>query len=428
MSDPVAKRFQFSRPSVLAALWMSLFIGFSPLALAFENRRVGAPSNAPVFSGSGFKRDCLTVMRPPNKLETYGPYYRFSTDASASGKVDLATIGTTKFSSYNFLNLLQSEGTYETVGGKRVWQYGQLEKPTHQIEGVIRQILHERPMFLTGVEIESIDAMEKLSASGLHDEYFMVLIPGNDRRGINVGTFIHRSIGLDAEVQSYRKLTHQYEGRTVRLMSRDFPVITFRVPGADLSEDPLFIYAGVHLKSQRGSGVDVNSVEKRKEQILGMMEVLRRDYEVPYGGRVPIIIAGDFNADLNVSAEIQPLKEKFMDTLDVVGIPPSDLDGRATYSYFPTSAEGRRLPVDYSQLDGILVSKNTAKKGFVKEAHVVPDRNEDGSFRPLPRYPAERDKNGSDHRMVSMTFDMQARYAEWLANRKVKTRQSKLTN
>lgn len=404
-------RFRWSRISISTA-GLALFLCFTPAGLALDT----APS-APVFSGIGFSRDCSLLIRPPGPKARFGPYYRFPADFAVPGKIDLAKIGTTKFSSYNVLNLIERPGKYVNLKGKEVWQYGPLEKPPYQVEAVIRHILHEKPQFLVGVEIESLDAMLKLNASGLGNEYFMILIPGNDPRNINVGYFIHKSIGLDAEVQSYKHVTHFYEGRTVKLMSRDFPVITFRVPGASVNEDPLFVYAGLHLKSQRAEGLDAGSVQKRRAQVIGLLEILKRDYEDPYNGRVPVILSGDFNSDLNQSAELQPLKGKFVDTLDVAGVPVSDPSLRATHSFFPRDASGRGLPPVYSQLDGILVSKNSVEKGFVKDAHVLPDMNEDGSFRPLPRSLAERQANGSDHRMLSMTFDMQARYEEWLATR-----------
>lgn len=363
------------------------------VSLALAARPVG-----PVASGQGFSFDCDPILGKAAPGEKFGPRYLFKSDPSIPGKRLLAERGRLKLLSYNVLNLTESPGKYVTVDGKQVFQYGTLLKPPEQIAGVIRNIKSEMPDMIVGIEIESLDAMEKFDRAGLGDLYYRILVPGNDERGINIGIFVRRDLAIDIEVQSHREMVHVYLGKEVKVFSRDFPVVSFRNPGAPEDSEPVLILAGVHLKSQRSETEDLLAIGKRTAQVEVMTDVIDV-YEKKYGGRVPIFMAGDFNADVTKGAEFKKLKSSgYVDAFDVIKI-PEGTNQRVTQSYFP--AEGAP---SYSQLDAVFASKSAAKK--IVEAHVVEDLGPDGKALPLPASFAERETRASDHRAVSVTIDL----------------------
>ncbi|MBS1962722.1 MAG: hypothetical protein JST04_10930 [Bdellovibrionales bacterium] len=367
----------------------------------------GVPPIAPVGGGVGFAIDCSTTTAKATPFEKYGPHYSIKSDPKVLGKTKISERKNLKVMSYNMENLVESPGKYVEIDGKHVWQYGKLEKSADRLEAVLRNIRSENPDVIVGIEIESLDAMQK---AGLEQDYYAILVPGNDERGINIGFFVKKDLAVDIDIQSHREMRHLYMGQETKLFSRDFPVLQFRDPGAAAESDPIFILGGVHLKSQRAGdpgslgATDVNSVAKRTAQADAMAAVMA-EYDAQYGSRVPIFMAGDFNNDVRYGKEFAEVRKKFRDAFDVKGVPQQSID-RTTQSYFPRANPNFPNAVPkpkYSQLDGFFVSKAGTQK--VQEIHVVKEL--DASGRPMdpPKSFEERETRGSDHRALSVTLN-----------------------
>ncbi len=342
--------------------------------------------------GIGFKVHCSPLLGKADPREQFGPRYLLKNDPSERGKVKLAEQSRLKVISYNVLNLEESKGKWTKIDGKRVFQYGKITKPQHQIDAILRNIRAEKPDLMIGLEIESLNAMERV----LGGEYFKILVPGNDDR-INIGFLVHRRFAVDIEVQSHRQMKHLYQGEQKAVFSRDFPLLIFRDAGAPEGADPFLILGGVHLKSQRGGEevADVGYALKRKEQIRVMMEILRGKF----GDRTPIYVAGDFNANLGTAAEFQGLRDAgYQDAFQIMGVPENQ---RHTHVYFPP--EG--APLIRQQLDGFFASP--AGAGKIIEAKVMADLGPDGKpLPPVQTYEDRQTSRGSDHRGVSVTLDL----------------------
>jgi hypothetical protein len=365
-----------------------------------------------VGSGYGYRQDCSDLVRI-EATTPWGPRHRFvarmdSDDAEVENRLlfpPLRQMETLKIGAYNLLNLTSKEGRYVENGKKgKVWEKGQLNKSMRQIEGLFRNLRHERPDIWIGSEIQSLDAMMQVNRDWLRNHYFLILLPGNDEKR-QIGFFVRNGLELDIDVQSFRDVEHLYAGETKKLFSRDFPVAEFRLHGSPRDSDPLFIYGGVHLKSMRSEEIDPLSVRKRTEQVEGMIRILKEHYEKKYGDRVPVLIGGDFNADLQKAEEFKQLREsRYRDVFDVVGLPTGD-NRRITHTYFETLEDGRTRP-DYKQVDGVFIDQASAEKGLIRKAYVVSDISETGGLHRLPRNFQERKKLPSDHRMVSVQLDV----------------------
>ncbi|MBC7386304.1 MAG: hypothetical protein H7301_09125 [Cryobacterium sp.] len=327
--------------------------------------------------------------------------------------MSLDDLSTVTFTYYNVLNLVESPGIYVGDGSAQIFQYGSLEKPIDQSRGIIRNIHREQPHFLATIETESLDSMEKLSAidkadgrfaKSLSDLYFKVLIPGNDGRGINIGLWLDRRLRVDFIVQSFRELTGPYEGKDVKLFSRDFPVVEIRDAGAQVGSKPRFIWAAFHLKSQRmdteGDHSDIDFHLKRELQWNGQLDILKKHYQDVYGEKIPIIFGGDGNGDFRTYPEFVRTKSAgFIETLDAIQVRKDD-PRRLTQSYFP-----KNQPPTFSQLDVILLDKSTVARGAILDAHTVVDTDESGKVRPLPATYQERKGYSSDHALNTVVLD-----------------------
>jgi hypothetical protein len=227
------------------------------------------------------------------------------------------------------------------------------------------------------------------------------MIEGNDDRGIDIAVLVKKDLPFDLEMQSYRnaKMHNERNGGSEELVfSRDLPVLKVMKKG---SKEPLSLFMGVHLKSQRDAPNDPRSVYKRTQQAAAVTRIYQ-DYRRMHP-EAPVFLLGDFNAEIG-APEFRPLWEAgFKDSFDLAPNTPHD---RITHSYHPNSGENI-----YGQLDAVVVAEGKAK-GIIKSGEVVPYLDPDGNPKALPASKEERKENPSDHRMVNVVVDF----------RKVKTR------
>lgn len=365
---------------------------FLPVFIALVSFGSVAVEPGIIGVGAGFKVHCPPILGKSDPREKLGPRYFLRSDPSAPGKVRMSEQSRLKIVSYNVLNLEEAKGKWIKVGGKRVFEYGKITKPKHQVEAILRNIRAEKPDLMIGIEIESLNAMERV----LGDEYFKILVPGNDDR-INIGFLVHKRFAVDIEVQSHRDVKHLYQGSEKPVFSRDFPLLVFRDAGAPGTADPVLILGGVHLKSQRGGEevADVGFGMKRKEQVRVMMEILRGKF----GDRIPIYVAGDFNAQVASAVEFQGLRDGgYRDAFEVVGLPASQ---RNTHVYFPPGG----APLIRQQLDGFFASPLGA--GKIIDARVMADLDPDGKpIPPVQSFEDRQELRGSDHSGIAVTIDL----------------------
>lgn len=307
-----------------------------------------------------------------------------------------------RISTYNVLNLKEMVGRYEPdlTTGKRVKTQPEKAKSQHAIDGVADAIKEISPDLIFLQEVEGVESLGVFASNELNNQWRPLIIKGNDSRGIHIGVLIKDSIPLNFEYRSHRDepLSIESHPSLNKVFSRDFPVLIAKTPNED---KPLFIMAGVHGKSKRTeNSQDPESREIRTAQAERMVEVIKF-YQESYPN-VPIIILGDFNAEVNSEPEYQALRDfhlKDAFDLDPHPLPKGD-PGRITHTFHPK--EGSRKA---SQLDAILLTPEF--EDLVLSAKVYRYKNPDGTPKAIPTTYEEREKNPSDHYPVWAELNLQ---------------------
>lgn len=248
-------------------------------------------------------------------------------------------------------------------------------------------------------ELDSLETAQTLNRDYIRGIYRPIVIEGNDRRHINIAFFVKKDLPFDIEIQSHRQLRKNFYGRNIPIFTRDLPVVFLRPKGASKSDPPFLIFIGHHLKSKRNGWNDPGSQSRREMEITRSIEIKER-LERLYP-KVPIISVGDFNGDLRSDPEFAPLWErgKMKDSFDLATklIP---VEKRITHTFHPIKG-----PQVNSQLDGVLVSHAGQKPGFIRKSKIVGYFNVVGQKKQIPTTIEERDKNPSDHYMISTVWD-----------------------
>ena len=168
------------------------------------------------------------------------------------------------------------------------------------------------------------------------------------------------------------------------LFSRDLPQ---RIVRAEGSAKPLFIVFGTHFKSKRDRPGDPESrivAKAQAERAAQVIEEARKEF----GADVPLMLAGDFNGDVNKDDTFDALwkQAKLLNSLDLRQ-PPVPLSERVTHTYHP-----REGPAHLAQMDAVAVSG--ASRLCAGRRDLLRRRRQDQGH---PRTYEERSKNPSDH-------------------------------
>lgn len=360
-------------------------------------------------SGPGFSQSCDTRLARPTETVVSGVGKRISFIAGPTGKRDFHSITDFKMMSFNVLNLESSPGRYETdaTTGERRFVPQHITLPEQKTRELAETILAEDPDVVTLLEVESLSAASSFAKQILQDKYFVILVPGNDNR-VNIAFLVKKDLPFDVTVQSHTLRKHQYRGQNQATFTRDFPVLEFRKMGSSPRSAPAFLYAGVHLKSQRvpDDSDDPRAEKKRKAQVEEMIHAIaaiKRKYGAA-GEQIPVFLAGDFNADLKSDPEFQALRDAgYQDSFDLAGIPADD-PRRVTHSFFKRRRDGSFEPPKYNQLDGIFyLGPPNFRPTSIRS---VPYKDTRGRPKPLPTTLDEREENPSDHFALSLAADL----------------------
>jgi endonuclease/exonuclease/phosphatase family metal-dependent hydrolase len=315
----------------------------------------------------------------------------------------LASIGSLRVGTYNVLNLFRQVGKHvpdpENPGRLKKVSPAR-EKEEWALREEARVILDSGLDIVTLEEVEDIQALDDFNERYLGGRYRTFLIEGNDERGIDIAFLVKKDLPLDIE---YR--THKGElwtdpvlgGEPRPLFSRDLPEMIVRAQG---SGKPLFILFGTHYKSKRDRPGDPASrivAKAQVERTADLVEAARREF----GADVPILLAGDFNGDVNADDTFATLWERagLSNSLDL-GEAPVPAAERVTHTYHPKNG-----PTHAAQMDVVAVSGGM--RGLVRKAEIYRYQGADGKPKPIPRTYEERSRNPSDHFPLFVTLDFQ---------------------
>lgn len=386
-----------SRSRSRAKTWFSLFLFLVTFVALPLN---GTFAKSPLKSGYS-NADCPTLFAQFAKQTPEGP--RFFSKAPTENIRKPEEITSLTSMQYNVENLFNYQGKY---GYDEQGMWTQLKPPLTKPEARFLRlkdnIERANPDIMTWQEVENFQAAEDFVNTYLGGKYRVILIEGNDGRGIDVAILVKKDLPFDVISQSHREVAK--EGQ--KLFSRDFVVSEFHLAGAKDGDEPLFKIMNTHNKSQRDSPGDPGSVKKRLTQIQEQAKILLA--EEKKHPDVPAFVVGDMNADIRSASEFQPLWDiGYKDSFDLVSS-PIPLEMRVTQSFFPESG-----PTKHNQLDGILASKKAQDAGIVQQMEIVNDLDANGNPLPLPQSFQDREKQASDHRAILMHFDFQKIFGSW---------------
>jgi hypothetical protein len=292
---------------------------------------------------------------------------------------------------YNVENLFFTVGEHKHVSPNKRQQVSPPEqKSPGALAGVAKAILEADADIIVLEEIEGLESLLNFNKFYLKNAYVPYLIPGNDARGIEIAYLVRKDLPLKVVEETHKDVTwkdpiDEYQEKP--LFSRDLPVLLlYRQDDDPARATPLFAIMGNHAKSQRDRPGDPRSSVLRKAQYSKASEIVS-GYLKRFGSDFPLLMAGDFNTDLQNSSELGPLKTFLTDVLDFLHYPSNF---RVTETFHP-----RNGPTVRSQLDGILVSQGLLHS--ILDAAIYRYKDNQGQTKPIPDNYFARKANPSDH-------------------------------
>jgi hypothetical protein len=291
-------------------------------------------------------------------------------------------------------------------------------KPIHQIRQLAKAVREMDPDILLLCEVGGLESLSNFSRYFLDDEYAPHLIEGNSDRGIDLGYLVRRSLPFTYDLISHKQrpidflYPHERQSKdtgygdlkSARITSHRFSrdVLELRVFD-DASGVPALVILQVHLKSQLDRDrIDPGGRERRRAELEKLVTIYA-EINADFGGKVPIILGGDFNGSVALpepDEEFRALYERtqLRDVLEVANIPR---DERFTYMQL---SNGNRVGVR-RQLDYLFVPPELSERVNKEESWVFRFRDEFGMTMILPRNLNEKQLLPSDHYPLILTLD-----------------------
>lgn len=260
-----------------------------------------------------------------------------------------------------------------------------------QRNNTAQAILDSKPDVLAMQEVENLYTLRLFNETYL-DDYFdrMILIDGNDPRGIDVGLLVRKD--FEGAITGVRTHVDEAEKGSVGRGSNGFGYLA---SGAVFSRDCLEVdvaYAGKtltflvnHLKAQDGSE---SSVKRRKKQAARVAEIAKANADA---GRLPVVL-GDLNVDT-----VQ--KDGSLDALFKPGGVLKDPFPAGTWTHY--YASGKKV----SRLDYILPHKSlkVVDTKIIRQGLTTKAKQYSG-----PRYPTvgQEHTEASDHCPTSVVIEL----------------------
>jgi len=307
---------------------------------------------------------------------------------NAAGLRTLSQMPELRLMTYNVENLFVHQGQYERTSAIDMHKKSEPHEKSPEAVQEIANIIHEEhPDLLVLEEVEGDGALTSLNSEYLNNDYKTFMLPGNDVRGIQIGFMLKADLDLQVDLESHKDIMWMdpVDQKEVPLFSRDLPALIVRQKGALA---PSLIVLGNHAKSKRNRPGDHESNILRTAQFQGIAEIIR-GYQQKFGDKIPIILAGDFNTNVQKSAELAPIRNILQDSFDLTEAPINNLD-RVTHTFHPFHG-----PREAQQMDAVMV--NAPLAAAIAGIHVYRYKDAQGKMKPLPATFQDRAKNPSDH-------------------------------
>jgi exonuclease III len=274
------------------------------------------------------------------------------------------------------------------------------EKPPEKIQQLIRVLRDIKPDILVLQEVIGTHSSHILDPK---QEYVHITTTPKDVRGLHTVFLVRADLNVDVQL-IIPTLTAPHAK-----IHRGLPYIKIRQKDeagkVDRAQNPDLIIIGVHLKPYRneeGSQHFSNIKTEEVQQIIKLLKELEAKY--PQTG---IMVAGDFNADLNVRPEVIALKALLQDSLDY-SVGSKDREGRSTQTFHSPRV------TEPAQLDAILMNQIILQhlvSSYVyryrdSSGHELRYRDAVGNTVSYPTSYELRELNASDHNPVVAVLNM----------------------
>jgi len=285
-----------------------------------------------------------------------------------------ASASTITVATYNVENLFDG---VQNPGGEK-----ETAKPKKELEALARDIKDMNADVIAFVEVESKETLKNFFLDKYlpGNNYEVVLVKGNDGRGINVAVATKIPV---LNVVSHKDLTFPAPEINKQIQfSRDLIQVEMKTANGY----PFTMFVS-HLKSKLGNAVESDS--KRKAEATAIEGVVTQYQEA--NPKVNFVVCGDFN-DTPESVALKPLLKPSagVQLTDIIG---KDLGlGKDIYTYHPQKFRGR---IDY-----ILVSPGMMNEYVPKSVEIKKEIANATSEEIKASY-----LNASDHLPAIVKFD-----------------------
>jgi endonuclease/exonuclease/phosphatase family metal-dependent hydrolase len=261
-----------------------------------------------------------------------------------------------------------------------------------QRNNTARAILDSAPDILAVQEVENLYTLRLFNDTYL-DDYFdrMILIDGNDPRGIDVGLLVRK--GFKGEIVDIRTHVDEASGGSVGRGSNAFGYLATK---AVFSRDCLEVDVVVnkktltllvnHFKAQDGSASSVKRRKKQAQRVAELATLAAKAKKLP-------IVLGDLNVDTAAKdGSLDPLCKDLKDLL------PDPFPAGTWTHYYASGKKISRLDYILPHKDLPVISTKIVRMGLTTKAKQYAG----------PRYPTvgQEHTEASDHCPVSVVLDV----------------------
>jgi endonuclease/exonuclease/phosphatase family metal-dependent hydrolase len=290
-------------------------------------------------------------------------------------------------------------------------------KPIAQVRRLANIVRDLNPDIMMLSEVGGRESLAHFSRFFLGDEYVPHLIEGNSDRGIDLGYLVRRRLPFTYDLISHKHRSidflypHERQSkesgyghlRSARKQSHRFSrdVLELRVFD-DASGMPAVVFLQVHLKSQLDRDrIDPQGRDRRRAELEKLIKI-HKEIVDEFEGKVPVLLAGDFNGQAALPAPDPEFEGLYRDTtlkdcLEIAGVAR---DERFTYMQIYGNRQGYNRQLDY-----IFVPPELAKRVNHHDTWVFRFKDEMGMTMLIPRNLNEKKLLPSDHYPVVLTLD-----------------------
>jgi endonuclease/exonuclease/phosphatase family metal-dependent hydrolase len=270
-------------------------------------------------------------------------------------------------------------------------QFRTKQKPISKVFGIAQAIERINPDILLLTEVGGCDSLENLNRHFLKDRYQPYFVEGNSKRNIDLGYLVRRDLSYIVEARSHRDAPVEvstYRGRYMSRFSRDVAELRLY----DESRLAMIVLLA-HLKSMLSTDQDIRGKDVRTAEAIALTQIyqeLRREHS-----NVPIVVGGDFNANLS-SLELELLRNSDLsDFHDCIG---TSSENRVSLMHFEMDGSARPQVLDYLLVSPHLCDRIVKEKSYTYRYRSFYDIPE-----PLPNSHQARNRQPSDHYPLVLT-------------------------